>query len=160
MTVIHNATQVLASAEKARQRQREALRKSLVEANTHMRKAHQDNVPNRRGHAVGGFEGYAASGALMRSIKTTPPKQVRDGYESVLHVVGAKQQMYGLVHEYGKVIRAKRGPYLVFRVQGQWVRVPEVTIRRKRWFDTGKKRGLSTLPTRLALVIRTESVST
>lgn len=36
--------------------------------------------------------------------------------------------IYAAIQEYGATIRARRAPYLVFQVGGQWVRVRQVTI--------------------------------
>jgi len=43
---------------------------------------------------------------------------------------------YAGVHEYGKLIRAKNAPFLVFKVRGKTVRTKEVTIPERAPFRT------------------------
>lgn len=43
-------------------------------------------------------------------------------------------RIYARVHEFGATITAKRGPYLIFQIDGQWVQVRSVTIpARPHW---------------------------
>jgi phage gpG-like protein len=41
--------------------------------------------------------------------------------------------IYAAIHEFGGVITAKRAPYLVFQVAGNWVRTKTVKIKRKEY---------------------------
>ena len=45
------------------------------------------------------------------------------------------------IHEQGGVIRAHNAPFLVFKVNGRWVRTKQVTIRPKRYWRDGGKHG-------------------
>lgn len=84
------------------------------------------------------FPGYAATGQLRRWIHARQPVRGVNGQYRALVGLGAhapdKVRMRFMVHEFGKVIHAKPGGYLTFRVQGKWVRVRQVRIREKRFY--------------------------
>jgi len=63
------------------------------------------------------------SGRLRRSIKST----VRHGERS-LKGIFSSDLAYASILEHGGVIRAKRGPYLTFKIADGWVKVKQVTI--------------------------------
>ncbi len=55
-------------------------------------------------------------------------EKLRDGAATHTPVI------YGPIHEFGGTIRAKRAPFLIFKVNGQWFRVKSVRIpARPHW---------------------------
>ena len=142
----HNANEVLRSSRK--------LHSDLVSANSRVTKAAarevqlaiRDKLPGYRTGA-GKFEGYAATGALRRAVSTTAPRKTRNGYEAEVFLAPGPHMVYAAIHEYGGIIRARRAPYLVFKVKGQWVSVKQVRIRQKKFW-----RGVT--PSNMAVKIR------
>ena len=49
--------------------------------------------------------------------------------------IGFRGLAYAKIQEYGGTIRAKNRPYLMFRVGGKFVKVRQVTIRGKHYFE-------------------------
>lgn len=111
------------------------------------------------------FPGYAATGDLKRNIVAGPVRStgVSGGYESKVGIAANASRLTrikAVVHEYGKVIKPRRAPYLVFKVppsggqrvnsgqvgdrydlgptrDGGWRRAKRVRIRAKRFFRSG-----------------------
>lgn len=117
---------------------REGNKKAVEEAAAYARDRIQMRIPP--GATNSSFPGYAATGQLKNAIVASPARQVGKEYvarvglsQSAPRIVHIK----AFVHEYGMVIHAKNGPYLIFQVQGKWVKVPSVTIRPKRFIAYG-----------------------
>lgn len=66
--------------------------------------------------------------------------------------------VYARIQEYGGTISAKKAPYLVFRVNGQWVRTKQVTLKGHPYmrpaFDTKKEDMINVFRDELAAQIR------
>jgi len=129
----HNANEVLRSSRKLHSDLTAASMQSCKAAAREVQLAIRDNLPQYH-TAAGKFEGYAATGALRRAVSVTAPRKTRDGYHAEVYMMPDKTQVYQSIHEYGGIIRARRKPYLVFQVRGQWVRVKQVRIRQKRYW--------------------------
>jgi phage gpG-like protein len=43
--------------------------------------------------------------------------------------------VYAAIHEYGGVIKAKSGKFLVFQIDGKWIRTKQVTIPKRQWLS-------------------------
>jgi phage gpG-like protein len=54
--------------------------------------------------------------------------------------VGTRLVPYAAIHEFGGTIRAKRKPYLHFKVGNRWVRTKQVQIRAKRYMQRAAKK--------------------
>lgn len=77
---------------------------------------------------IGGGSILQRSGKLKRSTRW------RADVRGVLVENKARSKSgypYGLTHQTGKVIRARRAPYLKFKVGGRWVQTKQVTIPRR-----------------------------
>lgn len=85
----------------------------------------------------GRFPGYAATGRMKTTFGASAPVRQGNEVRSRMGLIASASpidRIKAFVHEYGKVIRARRSPYLVFQVQGKWVSVKQVYIRPKRYF--------------------------
>ena len=70
--------------------------------------------------------------ALRTSVKGSYPQ-----IQAKVHL--EPQPIYAHVHEFGKTIKAKRAPYLVFVYKGRWRKKKQVTIpRRPVWEQSAK----------------------
>lgn len=78
-------------------------------------------------------KGLIDSGNYRASIRAVKVSDVRT--EVFSHVV------YGPIHEFGGTITAKRAPFLVFQVDGQWVRVRSVRIPARPHWRPAVKQG-------------------
>lgn len=142
----HNANEVLRSSRKLHSDLTAANRNACKAAAREVQLAIRDNLPGYRTPA-GKFEGYAATGALRRAVSVTEPRKTRQGYEAEVYMKPDQTSVYASIHEYGGIIRAKRAPYLKFKVRGQWVQVRQVRIRAKKFW-----RGVT--PSSMAVKIR------
>lgn len=137
----HNANEVLRSSRKLHSDLVGGTLLSNKAAAREVQLAIRDNLPGHRS-AAGKFQGYAATGALRRAVSVTAPRKTASGYHSEVFMAPDKTRIYQSIHEYGGVIRAKAGNraggYLVFRVQGRWVKVRQVRIRQKKYFRSVK----------------------
>lgn len=116
----------------------EGSKKSVEEAAAYARDRMRERVPP--GATSSNFPGYAATGQLKNAIVSSPVRLLGNEIVARVGVSQSAPQIVhtkAFVHEYGMVIRAKNGPYLIFQVQGQWVSVPSVTIRPKRFISYG-----------------------
>lgn len=43
--------------------------------------------------------------------------------------------VYAAIHEYGGIIRPKNAKYLVFRIEGKWIRTKKVTMPKREWLS-------------------------
>jgi len=99
----------------------------------------RDNIAPKASGGV--FPGYAMTGALRKKVVASAP--VREGKSWTVKVrvlQTGKQKLYARIHETGGTIRAKRAPYLTFKIKGQWVRVKSVVIKAKGYFSKGIER--------------------
>lgn len=113
-------------------------KKAVEEVADYARDRIQMRIPP--GASNSNFPGYAATGHLKNAIVASPARQLGNEYVARVGLSQSAPQIVHIkayVHEYGMVIHARRVPYLVFRVQGQWVSVPSVTIRPKRFISYG-----------------------
>lgn len=88
----------------------------------------------------GNFPGYASKGVLKANIIAQPVTQQGNAYSAVVGLnpgAPTRVKQYAFAHEYGWSIRAKKAPYLVFQISGQWFRKKSVYIRPKHWFQDG-----------------------
>ena len=129
----HNANEVLRSSRKLHSDLVGGTLLSNKAAAREVQLAIRDNLPGHRS-AAGKFQGYAATGALRRAVSVTAPRKTAQGYEAEVYMMPDKTKVYQSIHEYGGIIRARRAPYLVFKVKGQWVRVKQVRIRQKKYW--------------------------
>lgn len=86
------------------------------------------------------FPGYAATGDLKNAIVAGPVRTRVRAFHAKVGIAdhaNAFTRTKARVHEYGKVIHARRAPYLHFQVRGQWVKVKRVRVRAKRFFRAG-----------------------
>lgn len=88
------------------------------------------------------FPGYAATGRMKNTIVASPITESAGRRSNIR--VGVARNATRLdhiklhVHEYGKVIRPRRAPYLVFRnEEGRLIFTRRVRIRAKRFFRSG-----------------------
>ena len=138
-TFTHNASEVLRSS-KATRRQ---MRTAMFVAN---RRTADQGVEYTRGfipppQGAGRFPGYAATGALRNAVSARGPMPITGGVKSEIYMKDDRTRIYRAIHEFGGIIRAKRAPYLVFKVKGQWVKVKQVRIRPKRYWSGGWRYG-------------------
>lgn len=102
--------------------------------------AGRDNVRANIARTPGGvFPGYALSGALARKVVASAPKKSNRGWIATIRVLQTgKQRLYAQIHETGGTIRARRAPYLVFKIPGVgWRKIKQVRITAKRYFSRG-----------------------
>lgn len=71
------------------------------------------------------------TGALRNSV-STQSRATGSGAEAE---IGFRGVVYARIQEYGGVIRAKNKPYLMFQVGGHFVKVRQVTIKGKHYFE-------------------------
>lgn len=142
----HNANEVLRSGRKLHSDLTAASLQSCKTAAREVQLAIRDNLPQHH-TAAGKFEGYAATGALRRAVSVTAPRKTRQGYEAEVYMMPDRTKVYQSIHEYGGIIRARKAPYLVFKVKGRWVRVKQVRIRQKKYWRSVK-------PSDVAVIIR------
>jgi hypothetical protein len=116
----------------------EVARKTVQDASVMARDAIRKRIPPAAEMSL--FPGYAATGRMKSMIVSSHVRTINGEYVARVGISQSAprleiQKIY--VHEYGMIIRAKNGPYLVFQVQGRWVTVPSVTIREKRFVRLG-----------------------
>ena len=138
---VTNADAVLRSS-KATQKQVQA---AMLTANAKTAQAGQEFVrrfiPPQKGN--GRFPGYAATGTLRDAVSWRGPTPIPGGVKSEIYMAQNASAVYQRIHEQGGVIRARNAPFLVFKVNGRWVRTKQVTIRPKRYWRDGWQYGLS-----------------
>jgi hypothetical protein len=81
---------------------------------------------------VGQHQLGTRSGLLRRSVATTPA--IVQG-NKVIGEIGS-DVLYAPVHEYGKTIRAKNAPFLVFKIGNRVIRTKQVIIPERAPFRT------------------------
>jgi hypothetical protein len=52
---------------------------------------------------------------------------------------------YAYTHEYGATITARNAPFLVFKIEGKWIRTKKVVIPERAPFRTGLQENLKTI---------------
>lgn len=105
----------------------------------------------------------ARSGRLRASVKRGPVRTVNlsgtGRYSSIdaMATVG-EGLVYGRIHEYGGIIRARRAPYLMFRTEdGRWHRKKRVRIPARMGFRKTWARHIQSL--RIALRARLAAIA-
>ena len=138
--VTHNATEVAKSSKATKDQTTRAMhyanRKTADAAQSYVRRY----IPPPKGASL--FPGYAAKGALSNAVSVDGPIPIAGGVKSDIFMAQDRTRIYQRIHEYGGIIKARNKPYLVFRVQGRWVRTKQVTIRPKRYWYHGWRYGL------------------
>jgi len=81
-------------------------------------------------HHLAGVTLKARTHRLQRSVKTI----VRRIGTVVSGRVGSPV-VYAAIHEYGGIIRPKNAKYLVFKIEGKWIRTKKVTMPARRWLS-------------------------
>ncbi|HNT76019.1 MAG TPA: hypothetical protein PKH77_13470 [Anaerolineae bacterium] len=125
----------------------EVTKKTVRDASLMARDAIRKRIPPAAEMSL--FPGYAATGRMKSMIVGSNVRVVGGEYVARVGISQSAprleiQKIY--VHEYGMIIRAKNGPYLVFQVQGRWVKVPFVTISAKRFVHHGWEDAQSRFP--------------
>jgi hypothetical protein len=103
------------------------------------------------------FPGYAATGGLKNAVVAGPLQVQGNVYRATVGIPATTSPAIltrAYVHEFGKVIHARRAPYLVFQVQGQWVKTKRVRIRAKRFFRAGWGEAKGYFPEALGRMVR------
>jgi hypothetical protein len=139
-TVTHNTPQVTEAYRRLEKKFAFATRKAASRAGRVIRDAIREQIPPPRG--AGNFPGYAATGTLRRAIVDTEPvnrPRASDWQVSVLVNEQSRARVYAHIHNVGGVIRARRAPYLKFKIDGHWVQVKQVRIKRKNYMAQGVK---------------------
>jgi len=71
--------------------------------------------------------------SLQRSVK----EKVKWLGPIIMGIVGIPAQSpadaYGAIHEFGGVIKAKPGKFLVFQIGGKWIRTKQVDMPKREW---------------------------
>jgi len=71
---------------------------------------------------------------LQQSVKT---KVTRSG-STVSGRVGSPV-VYAAIHEFGGIIKPKKAKYLVFQIDGTWIRTKKVTMPKREWLSKSLK---------------------
>lgn len=134
-----NSQQFIAAARQAQQVQAQRMRQTvaktadrgvaLIRRNIPPGATPSPGMPNR-------FPGYAATGRLKSQFVRTPVVVTGNTVRSTVKAA-PRSPLYRkimMVHERGATIRARSKPYLVFQINGQWVRTKQVRIRPKYYF--------------------------
>lgn len=131
----HNANEVLRSSRQLH-RNLQGITVKAVDAGTEeLQAAIRSNIPRSRGQSAGRFAGYAASGALWSDVQKTAARRAGTVVTADVYMRPGRSRLYQRIHEHGGIIRARRKPYLVFKIGGRWVRVKQVRIRKKEYFS-------------------------
>lgn len=154
-----SSAQFLAAVRRVREQQREALRRSVERISERGVELVRRNIPPGASPLPGmphHFPGYAARGALKSMFQRTPVVQQGD---RVSARVGGypRTPLYGrimVVHERGAVIVPRRAPFLVFKIQGRWIRTRRVYIRPKRYFASAYLQLRREAPDRIRFSLR------
>lgn len=125
---------------------------AIREATPAMARQARDAIRSRipPGASGGLFPGYAATGRMKSQVVAGPVRP--RGKTSFGAKVGlaanatALDRIKARVHEYGKIIRARRKPYLVFKIGEQWIRAKSVRIKPKEPFRTGWEEAQRNMP--------------
>ena len=67
---------------------------------------------------------------LQRSVKS----DVRQTGDTVSGRIGSPL-VYAAIHEFGGIIKPKNAQFLVFQIDGQWIRTKQVTIPKREWLS-------------------------
>ena len=135
----NNANEVRRSARQLH-RNLQGVTVQAVDAGTsELQAAIRSGIPSHRGQPAGGFEGYAANGALWSDVQTTKARRVGTITTGDVYMRPGRSRVYQQIHDKGGIIRAKNPTgYLTFKINGRWVRVRQVRIRAKHYFSGPK----------------------
>lgn len=81
-------------------------------------------------HHLAGATLKARSHRLQRSVKSS----VKRLLNKVTGRVGSPV-VYAAIHEFGGIIRPKNAKYLVFQIDGKWIRTKKVTMPKREWLS-------------------------
>lgn len=169
--ITHNAPQVVKRSKALHKAVVFASRKVAVQGGRHIRDTIKEEIPPPKGS--GKFPGYKAKGTLKKApVVLGPYQRPRKGdWQVQVAMRPNASQVYQRIHEVGGVIRPQRAQWLVFpkppdwaprsapipgnkafvfQRGGQWyVAAKAVRIKRKRYFATGWRRGVKSLPRKM-----------
>jgi len=128
------------------------LRRAAMFAGETMQKSVQKRIPPPRGAWSSCC--HKATGVMRGDVKFRKPRRTDRGYVVRIGMFGNASRKYQRIHEYGGVIRAKNKPYLTFKINGRWIRVKEVRIRPKFYFQRGWRSGVRRIAESLPANIR------
>ncbi|OPL13708.1 MAG: hypothetical protein AVO39_10240 [delta proteobacterium MLS_D] len=74
---------------------------------------------------------------LQQSVKTSVERKGLFGNEIIGRV--GSPVVYAAVHEFGGIIKPKKGKYLVFQIDGTWIRTTQVNIPKREWLSKSAK---------------------
>lgn len=149
MPVTSNTAAFAQSISRVQQELQTGLRFTCKRAAEHARDAVRAEIPPPRG--AGRFPGYAAVGTLRGNVVNSDPVRVADGWHALVYVRDdAVTNKYAHIHNVGGIIVPRTKPYLVFQVQGHWVRTKRVYIRPKRYMQVGVARATMTIRERIS----------
>ena len=81
-------------------------------------------------HHLAGATLKARTHHLQRSVKS---KVNRLG--SIVSGRVGSPLVYAAIHEFGGIIRPKNAKYLVFQIEGKWIRTKKVTMPKREWLS-------------------------
>jgi len=81
-------------------------------------------------HHLAGHTLKARTHRLQQSVKTI----VKRTGNIVSGRVGSPV-VYAAIHEFGGIIRPKNAKYLVFQIDGKWIRTKKVTMPKREWLS-------------------------
>jgi phage gpG-like protein len=88
-------------------------------------------VENRaKTYHLAGYTLKAGTHVLQRSVKS----RVGNELGKVVGRVGSPI-VYAAIHEFGGIIRPKNAKYLVFQINGTWIRTKQVTMPKREWLS-------------------------
>ena len=144
-TYTHNASEVLRSSRQLHRTMQGVTVQAVDAAADELRAAVRAGIPRSPGGRVGNFPGYAATGALWNDVARTRARRAGKIVSADVYMRPGRSRVYQRIHNDGGTIRAKNPTgYLTFKVRGQWVRVRQVRIRAKHYFDGPRVKGART----------------
>ena len=154
-----SSAQFLAAARVARLRQVDALKRSVDAIAERGVQLVRGNIPPGASPLPGmpnHFPGYAATGRMKSQFRRTPAIRQGDTVRAVVRAEPSTPLMARImvVHERGAVIVPRRAPFLVFKIQGRWVRTKRVRIRPKRYFASAYLQLRREAPERIRFTLR------
>jgi len=81
-------------------------------------------------HHLVGATLNARTHELQKSVKS----RVTQLGNKVSGRVGSRL-VYAAIHEYGGIIKPKNAKYLVFQIEGKWIRTKKVTMPKREWLS-------------------------
>lgn len=148
MPVTSNADECIRAVSGVQKELQTGLRFTCKRAAEHARDEVRDQIPPPRG--AGRFPGYAATGRLRGNVVSNDPTRTSGGWQASVYVKDdAVTNKYARIHNVGGIIVPRTKPYLVFQIQGHWVRTKKVIIRPKHYMELGFQRAQRTIGERV-----------